>query len=73
MRYKYAETFRVFSGEKHLATITHTRGREYFFVTFENIAARKWETRVYKTESAMNAQITKYTNRILKNYGGVQQ
>jgi len=66
---KYASTYRVFSNKKHIATFSYTRGGEFWFLTIENHITGIWETRTYKTERAMNAQITVMTKRFLRIYG----
>ena len=66
---KYASTCRVFAGEKHIATFSHTCGGGFWFLTIENKITGIWETRTYKTERAMNAQITAMTKRFLRIYG----
>ena len=66
---KYANTFKVFCNKKHVATFTHTCAGGLWFLTIENIVTGVWETRTYKTERAMNAQITARTNRFFRIYG----
>jgi len=66
---KYANTYRVFSNKKHIATFSYTCGGGFWFLTIENKITGIWETRTYKTERAMNAQITAMTKRFLRIYG----
>ena len=66
---KYAQIYRVFKDGKHIATFSHVQGGGYWFLTIENELTNVWETRVYKTESAMNAQITRLTKCFLRVYG----
>ena len=66
---KYASTYRAFSNKKHIATFSHTCSNGIWFLTIENQITGIWETRTYKTERAMNAQITAMTKRFLRIYG----
>lgn len=66
---KYANTYRVFIDEKHIATFSHTCGGGFWLLTIENKITGICETRTYKTERAMDAQITAMTNRFIRIYG----
>lgn len=66
---KYASKYEVFCNKKHVATFTHTCGNGLWFLTIENVVTGMCETRTYKTERAMNAQITAYTNKFFRIYG----
>ena len=66
---KYASKYEVFCNKKHVATFTHACSGGLWFLTIENVVTGVWETRKYKTERAMNAQITSYTNKFFRIYG----